>query len=271
MFSSFLVTFREILEIALIVGVVLAATEGATNRKHWIGLGFGIGIAGSLLVAFFTEAIANVAEGMGQELFNALILLTASFIIGWTAIWMRSHARHIITGIREKGKKIVEGELPRYTLTVIIALTVLREGAEIVLFTYSMLASGQPPLPIALGSLGGVLSGTLLGYFLYKGLVSIPTKYIFQVTTWMLLLLAAGMSSMAARFLVAAGYFENYAHIVWNTSHILPENSMIGQIMHVLVGYTEQPMQVQLITYVLTLGIFCSMLYLIPRTPSQKA
>ncbi|MDB2415320.1 FTR1 family protein [Rickettsiales bacterium] len=262
MFSSFIVTFREVLEMALIVGVMLAVTKGLEGRGKWVSLGFLAGIAGSAVVAMFTETISNFAEGIGQELFNAMVLFTASLLIGWTAVWMRNHAREMIVKIKEQGKRVVDGDLPKVTLSIIIALAVLREGSEIVLFTYGMIASGKAISTILMGSFAGVTTGAILGAALYFGLVKVPTKYIFQVTTWILLLLTAGMSSMGAKYLVAAGYFESSSNIIWDTSSILSENSIAGQILHALFGYSAQPMAIQAVFYVVTLAFFVSIMYL---------
>lgn len=261
MFPSFIVTFREVLEMALIIGVMLAATKGLVGRHRWVAIGFAGGIAGSAVVAMFTETISNFAEGIGQELFNALILFTASLIIGWTAIWMRVHAREMIAQIKEKGGKIVEGDLPKITLSAIIALAVLREGSEIVLFTYGMLASGKAVSSIIAGSLAGLGAGTLLGGIIYLGLVKVPTKHVFQVTTWLLLFLTAGMASVGAKYLVAAGYFSSASYVLWDTSWILSETSIMGQILHALLGYSAQPMAIQAIFYILTLGFFVVIMY----------
>ena len=270
MFPSFIVTFREILEVAIVVGVVIAATKGLVGRSRWIALGFGAGIAGSCVVAFFTDSIANFAEGLGQELFNAIILFTASAIIGWTAIWMRVHAREMVSQIKNQGSKIVNGELPKITLSVIIALTVLREGSEIVLFTYGMLASGQAVSDIVAGSAAGLLAGGVLGGALYFGLVNIPTKYIFKVTTWVLLFLTAGMSSIGAKYLVAAGYFESASAVMWNMSSILSESSVVGQILHAMLGYSERPMLIQGIFYLATLAFFVSAMYLVQAKKNYR-
>jgi high-affinity iron transporter len=256
MFPAFLITFREILEVALILGVVIAATEGLRHRTRWILAGIGGGILGSVLLAAFTDAISDLAEGVGQELFNAALLLTVSIIIGWTAIWMRTHAKKATKRIKEKGAMMLEGDLPKYTIAFIIALTVLREGAEIVLFSYGMLTSGTPLQTVLLGALGGLLVGAFVGFLLYEGLISISTKYIFKVTTWLLVLISAGMASVAIKFLVAAGYFESLSQIVFDASGVLSEKNIIGQVLHALFGYTERPMVIQLIVYVAVVLLF---------------
>lgn len=256
MFPVFLVTFREILEVVLVLGVVLAATEGLPGRVRWVGLGIVGGVLGSVTLAIFTDAISNLAGGIGQELFNAAVLIAVSIIIGWTAIWMRSHAKVMMQKIRGQGARILEGELPKYTITFIVALTVLREGAEIVLFSYGMLASGAALGTIFMGSIMGLVVGGLVGILLYKGLILFPTKYIFQVTTWMLVFISAGMASVGVKYLVAAGYFSALSHVLFDFSGILSEKSLGGQILHALFGYSERPMVIQIMAYIMVIMLF---------------
>ena len=93
MFGTALIVFREVLEAALIVGIVAAATKGIPGRNRWIGAGLAAGILGSIMVAFAAEGISSLAEGMGQELFNASILGVAVVMLAWHNIWMSSRAR----------------------------------------------------------------------------------------------------------------------------------------------------------------------------------
>ncbi len=257
---AFIVVFREFLEIALVLGVVIAATRGLQNRKRFIWAGIIAGALGSLLVAYFAEGISNAAEGMGQELFNAAILLTASAVIGWTVLWMRSHARQMTARIKKVGAQITEGTLPAYTITVVIGLAVLREGAEIVLFTYGMLASGQALLNVVAGGLLGALAGSIFGLALYLGIVTIPVRHVFQVTSWMLIFLSAGMASLAAKYLVAGGVINWLTNKIWGSSWLLSEDSIVGQILHALVGYSDQPMAIQLVFFAVTLGLLTSIM-----------
>lgn len=255
MFSTAIVVFREIFEVALILGVVLASTRGLPARGRWILSGITMGVLGAVLVAYFAAAISQAAEGMGQELFNAGVLLLAAAVISWTALWMRQHGRQITQRLRKMGQEVLEGQTPLYAIALVVSLAVLREGAEIVLFTYGMVAAGQGIAGILAGSAIGLAGGAVAGAMLYFGLLRIPTKYIFRVTTWMLILLSAGMASMAAQFLVSAGYFSTLSAVVWDSSWLLSESSVPGQALHTLLGYTEQPMRIQLVFYFGTLAL----------------
>ncbi len=127
MLSTAIVIFREALEIALIVGIILAATHGLQGRMKWILGGMAAGSAGAGLVACFAQTISAAASGMGQEFFNAMILFTAALFIGWTVLWMRSHGRAMTLHFKQVGHDVMAGKLPFYSLSLIIALAILRE------------------------------------------------------------------------------------------------------------------------------------------------
>ena len=249
MFSTGIIIFREILEIAMIVGVVLAATRGVPGRMMYIIGGFVVGCSGAGLVAIFAETISSSLSGMGQEFFNAVILFTAAGFIGWTALWIRKNARVMTAHLKQVGKDVVEGKLPLYTLALIIGLALLREGSEIVLFVYGMALSGQSTASIIEGSIIGVGAGGVVGIMLYYGLLKIPTRYMLQVTSWLLFLLVAGLASQGIGYMSAAGYFTDLSRQVWDTSWILSEDGILGKSLHSLVGYTARPTQIQLIVY----------------------
>src|SRR5215208_3527730 len=143
MFGTALIVFREVLEAALIVGIVGAATQGIAGRRLWIAAGIAAGIAGSLMVAAGAEAISHLAEGMGQELFNASILGIAVVMLAWHNIWMSAHGRVLAAQAKSVGAEIREGAKALSVLLVVIAVAVLREGSETVLFLYGVSISGD--------------------------------------------------------------------------------------------------------------------------------
>ncbi len=262
MLSSAIVVFREVFEIVLIVGIILAATRDMPHRKKAIALGFKGGLLGAVLVALFTDRISGFAEGMGQEFFNAGILFVAAGFIGWTVLWMKRHAREIKGTFTKIGQDVAAGDVHYLGLSAVIALALLREGSEIVLFTYGMLAAGQSVLSIATGAAIGLVGGAALGILLYMGLVKLSLRLFFTVTTWLLVFLVAGMASQGAGFLIAAGAFENLSQTVWNTSWLLDERGVLGQSLGTLIGYTAQPTILQVIVYLSTLGVLTMLIKL---------
>jgi high-affinity iron transporter len=275
MLSSAVVVFREVFEIVLILGIVLAATRGMPRRVYAIGTGLAAGIGGAGLIAVFIDNISAFAEGLGQEIFNAAILFSAAAFIGWTLVWMKKHAREMKAHFEEIGHAVTSGKLPLMSLSMVIALAILREGSEIVLFTYGMLASGQSAQMIMLGSAVGLFGGAIVGVLLYMGLVRISMKHFFRVTGTLLMLLVAGMMSQGIGFLTAAGMFESLSAPVWDSSWLLSEHGVIGETLKALIGYTAQPSIMQIIVYLLTLGGLTMIIRLsnpiIPTAAPRKA
>ncbi len=254
MLSFAIIVFREVFEVALIVGILSAATQGLINRSKWVWAGIGLGLIGSGIVAYFAQTISRALEGMGQEMLNASILLFAALLIGWTVVWMHGHGRTLTQQLKEVGRTVTLGEVPLYTLAIVVALSVLRDGSELVLFTFGILASGENIFALTIGSVLGLASGIAIGVALYYGLIKISTRKLFSVTNWLLTLLAAGMVSQAVGFLTAAGFLPEIIYPLWDTSRIIAQSSWLGQVLHTLVGYCERPSGIQLISYLLTLG-----------------
>ncbi len=254
MLSIAIIIFREVLEIAIIIGVLLAATRGVASRERWVWGGVAAGAAGAVIVAYFAGVISNFAQGMGQELFNATVLFLAAFLIGWTVVWMRRHGRELTQHFKQIGIEVAQGRRSYSALSIAIALAVLREGSEIALFTYGVAASGEDWVNLFTGGAVGFAAGAAVGATIYFGLLKIPTKQLFSVTSWLLVFLAAGMVSQALGFLAAAGFVPEILYPVWDSSKILSQQSILGQILHALAGYTERPSGIQLIGYLTTLG-----------------
>jgi len=252
MLGSAVVVFRETLEAALIVAIVMGASRGVAARGRWIAGGVVLGIVGALVVAAFAGAISEAVQGRGQELFNAAVLLVAVAMLAWHNVWMSSHARKHVEEMRHLGHDVSVGAKPMSAMLAVTALAVLREGAETVLFLYGLMATGGSA-GLALGGILGLVGGTAIGVLLYFGLLRVPLRHFFTVTGVIVLLLAAGLAASAAGFLVQAGLLPSIVNQVWDTSGILSIGSLAGRMLHVLVGYNDRPTGVELLFYVVTL------------------
>jgi high-affinity iron transporter len=254
MLGAAIIVFREVLEAALIVGIVLAASTGAPRRGFWISTGLAGGVVGAGVIALFAAEIAAAAAGLGQELLNAVILLLAVGMLGWHNIWMSRHGRELAATAREVGDAVISGARPLYVLAVVVGLAVLREGSETVLFLYGIAAGGGLSAGSLLaGGILGVAGGVAVGAALYLGLLRIPTRRLFTVTSWMVLLLAAGMASQAAGYLVQADLLPPLGDAIWDTSAVLTEDSILGKALHTLIGYVSRPDGIQIVFYLATL------------------
>ncbi len=246
------ITFREFLEISLIVGIILAATRGISGRFAAVGLGLLGGLIGSIALAFFTDQISDMIDGMGQEVFNAgLMFLTAGFL-SWTVIWMRRYGAKIAKELRDVAGKVRSGDKNLYVISGVICLASLREGTEIVLFTYGMASEISLPI-IFFGGILGAAAGSLVGAGLYLGLLKTAQKHLFSITSWLLILLTAGIAAKGVSFLIAAGIAPPLGTQLWDTSTLIPAQSLLGEILNIIIGYTPRPTGTELLTYLLTL------------------
>ncbi|HET7845674.1 MAG TPA: FTR1 family protein [Xanthomonadales bacterium] len=250
MFAALLLVFREVLEAALIVTIVLAVTRGVPGRGKWVLAGIAAGVVGAIVVALFAESIANAMEGMGQEVFNAGVLLLAVAMLAWHAIWMSSHGRELAAQMKAIGGAVAQRTRPPSVLIAVVALAVLREGSEVVLFMYGLSAGGTSVAAQALGSGLGLGAGIAVGVLLYFGLLSIPMRHFFTVTNWMVVFLAAGMAGQAANYLVQADWLPVLKARMWDTSWLLTNHSDVGNAMRALVGYDAQPTGIQVAFWV---------------------
>lgn len=256
MFPTATIVFREIIEIALVVGIVMAATRGLPGRVNLILAGLGLGILGSIIIAFFTDTISQAIDGVGQEIFNASVMFIAVGFLSWTVIWMKTHGRELAQKLKTVGDEVVRGDKSIYVLVGVIALATFREGAEIVLFTYGMTASGAYSFSeILTGGLIGAAGGAVVGFMLYFGLLKTAQKHLFTVTSWLLIVLTAGMAAQGANFLIAAGVLPELYSEVWDTSAILSGGSFLGETLKVLVGYTPRPTGMELVFYSSVLAV----------------
>lgn len=271
MISSFVILFRETLEAALIVTILLAASRGVPLRGRYIGGGLIAGLFGAGIVAALADTIAAYAEGMGTELFNATILFLAVPMLAWHQVWMSQHGAELARESKMLGKDVAAGSKPLSALAVITAIAVLREGSETVLFLYGIAADGQSGAAGMLtGGLAGIIGAALFGWLLYLGLLKVSLKHIFKVTGVLVTFLAAGLASQGAAYLVQAGVLPPLGTQLWDTSWLLTEDGPVGQLFHILFGYVAQPQGIQLLFYAVTLMVIMVATNVVSRMGQNK-
>jgi high-affinity iron transporter len=254
--ASLIIVFREVFEAGLIIGIVLAATEGIVGRGAWIAVGIGAGLLGAGILAIFAGGMANAFSGSGQEVFNATILIAAVLMLSWHQLWMASHGRQMANEMKAIGRDVALGRRSLFAMALVVAVAVLREGAEVVLFLYGIAASGHDGwAQLMLGGAIGVVLGAAVSLLLYRGLLAIPVTSLFKVTGWLIALLAAGMAGQAAAILAGADLIPAWGYQLWDTSGILSEDSIPGRALHALVGYSDRPMGVQLAAWLAVLTL----------------
>ena len=251
MLSALLIVFREVIEAGLIVGIVLAATKGVPKRGIAVSGGVAAGVLGACLVAAFAGELAALFEGNGQELFNASILLLAVTMLTWHNVWMASHGREMARELKAAGHEVVTGKRTLAALGVVVGVAVLREGSEVVLFLYGIAAQGGTSnAGLLAGGALGLAAGAAVSALMYFGLLAIPAGRLFQVTSGLITLLAAGMAAQAVLFLQNGGYVTIMNATVWDTSWLLKEDGIPGRLLHTLVGYVQAPDGAQILAYI---------------------
>ncbi|HMK90700.1 MAG TPA: FTR1 family protein, partial [Methylocystis sp.] len=138
MLGALIVVFREVIEAGLIVGIALAVTRGLAGSRAFIAGGVAAGVIGALLVAAFAEQLSAALAGRGQEAFNASVLALAVVMLAWHNIWMARHGRELAQQLSDVGRAVASGDKSYVALGVVVAIAVLREGAEVVLFLFGI-------------------------------------------------------------------------------------------------------------------------------------
>ena len=270
MMGSAVIIFREVLEAALIVAIVLGVTRDVTNRSRWVAGGIILGIVAAIISASFAEMISTAVDGRGQELLNATILLAAVVMLTWHNVWMSSHGRALASQMKVLGQHVSMGAKPLSALALVTFFAVFREGAETVLFLYSLIASGAGSSGLLTGGILGLIGGIAVGWLLYRGLLSIPIGHFFKVTGWLILLLAAGLAANAAGYLYQANLVPVLVPQVWDTSSLLSQDSWLGELLHILVGYNDRPSGIQLLFYAVTLITIYTLMKLFGQQGRQQ-
>jgi len=250
MISSWVIVFREVLEMALVLGVLLAATQGAKHSRRWIAAGMVVGLLGAVFVALFMAEMEASMDGTGEFIFNAVVLSIAACLLAWTVLWMSQHGREMSLRMKQIGSSVSAGEIPATALFVVALSAVMRDGSEAVFFLFGAAQSAHHEgWNMLWGGLLGLLSGGAVGFVLYRGLARIPVKKMFMVLSWLLMLLAAGMASQAAANLTIINVLPVLIEHVWNTSSWVSMDSVLGEFLHVLMGYDDQPNAMQVLVF----------------------
>lgn len=273
MLAALVIVFREVLEAGLIVGVVLAASQGVPGRGRAVGLGIAAGIAGSVLVAAFASQISNAFDGRGQELFAAAVLGLAVAVLAWHVVWMSEHARELTQRMRALGAAVGAGARSVAAIGLATFSAVIREGSEVVLFlTGIAVQPAETAAGIVAGSLGGLALGASVSAALYFGLSAIPLRRLFSVTGVLVTLLAAGLAAEAVHQISNAGLVPGWLDVtLWDSSWLVSESGMVGRLLAILVGYRDHPTLAQLVAYIGTAATIFALSRSAHRRPAVVA
>ena len=271
MLATAIILFREVLEAALIIAIVMGASRGIARRGRWVAGGILLGVIGASMIALLASDIALKFEGRLSAILNAIILLSAVALLTWHNVWMKSHGRKLAADVATVGEDVETGRQPLTALMLLTFAAVMREGSEAVLFIWAIATSGQQGIDLASGALVGIVAGVLVGALLYRGLLKFPLRYFFSLTSWIILLLTAGLSAQAAGFLNQADLLPALGGQLWDTSHLLSQASLPGQLLHTLIGYIARPSGIEVVFYVGTILIVLTLMRLFGKSTPRAA
>jgi len=244
MIESFLVLFRETLEAALVVGIVLGylSRTGQDRFRLPVWLAVVAGAAASLVVAWLFQRLAGGFEGRGEQIFEGLVMMAGAALLTTLILWM--------AGKRDAVSKIEHGVERRLTpggrhgagLFLLVFLSVLREGVESVIFLGTAASRW--------GALAGLGAAALLGFLLFRGALRVRLGVFFGVTNLLLLLFAAGLVAHGLHELVEAGWLPALVEPAWDLNPLLPEQGVAGSLLRGLFGYNADPTLLELLGYV---------------------
>jgi high-affinity iron transporter len=255
MLSTIVITFREMLEIILIISIIMSSIKTLPKKNLYIASGVMAGALASVIIALCINQITSALNGLGQEYLNIIILTSTIAMIAWIVIWMKKHSSELTKKLKTVSIKVLNKDAPLLCISSIVAISVMREGFEIILFLHGLYAVGTSINDIILGSILGGVTGIITGMLLYKGLLKLSPKVLFNTTGFLLLVLAAGMSAQLANYLESTNLITTFSNPLWNSSWLISESSIIGKTLHALIGYNEQPTGLEVIFYFSTITI----------------
>lgn len=258
MFPSFVLSLREGLEAALIIGILMGALvkipQKGLRGAVWLGVGAAAGL--SLLSALLLHTLGAEVEGSNEIVFEGFTLLLASALLTWMIFWMARQARFLKSDL-ETGVRMALLHGGRQALFFLAFVSVLREGVELSLYLTATALSANG-LQVLAGSLLGLGTAVLLGFALFASLIRLNLRRFFSLTGLLLIFFAAGMAAHSVREFTEIGWIPVLVPHIWNTNFLINENSALGQTLSTLFGYSGSPSLIELIIYLgyfITVGV----------------
>jgi len=241
MTAAALITLREGLEAALIVGILLGylAKIGQGDRRAFIWGGVVVATLASLLLATLVQILGLNLEGRAEQIFEGATMFLAVGVLTWMIFWMRYQAR-LLKNELERGVQQAVATGRNIGLFSLAFIAVFREGVETALFL-SAAAFASPGQGTLTGAALGLAVAVLLGYLVYASTVRLNVRTFFNVTSVLLLLFAAGLLSHGIHEFQEAGLVPTVNEQVWDTNHLLDEASPTGELLKALFGYNGNP------------------------------
>lgn len=261
MLSALLITLREGLEAALIIGIILAYLVKTDNRPGFksVWLGVSLAIFASLVAGAAIYLLAGEFSGRAEEIFEGLAMFLAAGVLTWMIFWMRQQAINIKAHLHAQIQSVLTSG-SALGLVILSFVVVVREGIETVLFLFAATRVAESVVSFTAGGLLGLAVAIAIGYSIYKGTSGLNLRTFFNVTSVVLIVFAAGLLAHGIHEFHEANLIPPVIEHVWDTNALLPEKSTFGRFLTALIGYNGNPSLVEVVAYffylALTLGMY---------------
>lgn len=242
--NSVIIVLREVLEAALMIGVLLAVSRFLQLSSRWVFFALLFGLSGAMAYGYFLDPVSELFEGVGQELFNAALQFAIFSVL---AVIVFHIARHL-------GEPRNQGSLLPVLMAIAVALGVTREGSEIFIYVLGFVQLNDFFSSVGLGSLTGACIGFSVGVLFYYFLLALPDRRALLVALVLLSLTASGLCAQATKLLIQADWIT-ISRPLWDMSGILPEDSLPGQLLYALIGYEASPSATEVAVHVTSLAV----------------
>ena len=250
MLPSYLLSLREGIEAALVVGIVLSALR--QMRRTDLSMSVWAGVISAVVISVLVAVVLTIfglsLKGPAEPVFEGVTVFLAAAVLTWMIFWMSSHSRHI-KGELEAGVRRAAFETGKRGLFLLAFFAVVREGIELALFlTAAVFASSE--LQTIIGALLGLFTAALLGWSMFATAVRLDLRRFFQVTGILLILFAAGLVATGIHEFNEVGWIPEIVGHVWDLTPVLSETSLPGQVLKTLFGYNASPSLSSVFSYI---------------------
>lgn len=255
MIGSLLITLREGLEAALIIGIILAYLARSGNRRAFgqVWVGAGLAVLVSLGAGALIYILAGDLSGRAEQVFEGIAMFVAVAVLTWMVFWMKARGRGIKAHLQSQVQSALSAG-SSFALAGLAFIVVVREGIETALFLFAATRVAESGLAVFAGGIIGLAAAVLIGYVVYRGSGRLNLKTFFSLTGLVLIVFASGLLAHGIHEFHEAGLIPPVIEHVWDLNGVLPERSTFGRFLTALTGYNANPSLVEVVAYALFLG-----------------
>jgi high-affinity iron transporter len=258
--NSVVIVLREVLEAALMISILLVISRQLELKLRWLAVALISGLLGASVYARYLAAVSEMFDGVGQEIVNAALKISVAFAL----------LIIVFLVIRQHVRRGAPGKLLASMMAVAVTLAASQESAEIIVYVTGFLQMKEYVSPVGFGALTGAGIGLSVGVLFYYLLLALPARRTLWLSVILLSLVTASMSIQAAKLLIQADWLAA-AGPVWDTTWLVGEGSLPGQMLYALVGYEATPSLVEVLVYAGSLVVMLLVVAMAWRLPLDRS